>query len=79
MPEERRADGRLIMEMHGDIKELVAHYKNTKSHLDSVSGAVKEHAKEISSMKSHITGIKAIGSLIMIVWSGAVAVFFRKL
>jgi len=79
VPEERRADGKLFLEMHGNIQKLLANQENTAKHLDSVSGTVKGHGEDISSIKSHITGIKAIGSLITVVWTGAVAVFFRKL
>lgn len=78
MPEERRADAKLIMEMHGNLRTLLERTGNTKEYLESVSGTVKEHQKCITKMKSDITGIKAIGSIGGTIFAAVIGLFWRR-
>lgn len=74
----RRAEDKLMLEMHGDIKMLLANHENIKSHLSSVSKKTDEHQKCITKMKSDITGIKAIGSIGGTIFAAVIGLFWRR-
>ena len=78
---ERRVDDKRIIEMHGDIKTLLANHENTKDYLKSVSKKVESHLEghddELSRVKSDINGIKWVGGFISVVFS-SIGFFWRK-
>lgn len=78
MPGKDQDDGKLLLEMHGNIKTLLERTDNTRDYLESVSGTVKEHQKCISKMKSDITGIKAIGSIGGTIFAAVIGLFWRR-
>jgi archaellum component FlaC len=79
LPEERRSPDPMLIEIRGNMEKLLERSDNHKDYLDSVSDTVKSQGKDISDMKSHITGLKFIGSLVTVLWTGIIAVFFKKL
>jgi len=78
LAEERRSPDPMLIDMHGKMNTLLERSDNTNDFLDSVSRKTEDNQRCISKLKGEITGIKAIGAFVSVIFASVFGLFWKR-